>query len=71
LDGISATIEIRNRESESTAKTPIFALVGSASQADGEYLAADFDQCLIKPVSRDNLLQAIATLNIPDKEIAN
>jgi signal transduction histidine kinase/CheY-like chemotaxis protein len=71
LDGISATIEIRNRESESTAKTPIFALVGSASQADGEYLAADFDQCLIKPVSRDNLLEAIATLNIPDKEIAN
>jgi signal transduction histidine kinase/CheY-like chemotaxis protein len=69
LDGISATIEIRNRESESTSKTPIFALVGSASQADGEYLAADFDQCLIKPVSRDNLLQSIATLNIPDKEI--
>jgi len=71
LDGVSATIEIRNRESESTSKTPIFALVGSASQADGEYLAADFDQCLIKPVSRDNLLEAIATLNIPDKEIAN
>ena len=71
LDGISATIEIRNRESESSSITPIFALVGSASQADGEYLAADFDQCLIKPVSRDNLLEAIATLNIPDIEIAN
>ncbi len=69
LDGISATIEIRNREAEKTSKTPIFALVGSAGQADGEYLAADFDQCLIKPVSRRKLLEAITSLKIPDKKI--
>jgi signal transduction histidine kinase/CheY-like chemotaxis protein len=69
LDGVSATIEIRNKESESASKTPIFALVGSSSEADGSYLAADFDQCLIKPVSKEKLLEAITTLNIPDKKI--
>ena len=69
LDGIRATIEIRDRETEKTSKTPIFALVGSSSQADGEYLAADFDRCLIKPVSKDKLLEAITMLNIPDKKI--
>jgi signal transduction histidine kinase/CheY-like chemotaxis protein len=66
LDGISATIEIRNRETESASKTPIFALVSTASEADGDYLAADFDQCLIKPVSRERLLEAVSNLNIPD-----
>ena len=69
LDGISTTIEIRDRETGKISKTPIFALVGSAGQADGEYLAADFDQCLIKPVSRKKLLEAIASLKIPDKKI--
>jgi len=69
MDGISATIEIRDRESEKSSKTPIFALVGSAGQADGEYLAADFDQCLIKPVSKRKLLEAVASLKIPDKKI--
>lgn len=65
LDGISATIEIRNRESESASKTPIFALVGTASEADGDYLAADFDQCLIKPISRKRLLEAVGNLKTP------
>ncbi len=69
LDGVSATIEIRNKESESASKTPIFALVGSSSEADGSYLAADFDQCLIKPVSKEKLLEAITTLNVTDKKI--
>jgi len=71
LDGISATIEIRNRENESDSKTPIFALVGSSSEAAGDYLAADFDQCLIKPISRDKLLESITTLKIPEKTNVN
>ncbi len=70
MDGVSATIEIRNKESEMASKTPIFALVGDASQADGSYLAADFDRCLIKPVSREKLLIAITSFNITDKKIA-
>jgi CheY-like chemotaxis protein len=71
LDGISATIEIRNKETESSFKTPIFALVGSSSEAEGDYLAADFDQCLIKPISKDKLLESITMLNIPEKKIVN
>lgn len=71
LDGVSATIEIRNKETKSAAKTPIFALVGSSSQADGSYLAADFDLCLIKPISRSKLLEALTNLNIPGKKIVN
>lgn len=35
LDGVGATMEIRNRESEGTSKTPIFALVGNSSEEDG------------------------------------
>jgi signal transduction histidine kinase/CheY-like chemotaxis protein len=71
LDGISATIEIRDREAERASKTTIFALVGSSSQADGEYIAADFDQCLVKPVSKGKLYEAITSLKTPDKKIAN
>ena len=70
LDGISATIEIRHREIKKASKTPIYALVGSASQADGEYLAADFDQCLIKPVSKRKLLEAVDSLKNSRKKIA-
>ena len=70
MDGISATIEIRQREIEKITKTPIYALVGSAGQADGEYLAADFDQCLIKPVSKRKLLEAVDSLKISRKKVA-
>jgi signal transduction histidine kinase/CheY-like chemotaxis protein len=71
MDGVSATIEIRNRESESASKTPIFALVGNSSEADGSFLAADFDQCLIKPIYKNKLLETIASLEIPDKKFVN
>jgi hypothetical protein len=69
MDGISATIEIRNREVKKASKTPIYALVGSAGQADGEYLAADFDQCLIKPVSKRKLLEAVESIKVPRKKV--
>jgi hypothetical protein len=70
MDGISATIEIRHREIKKANKTPIYALVGSAGQADGEYLAADFDQCLIKPVSKRKLLEAVESIKTSRKKIA-
>ena len=67
MDGVAATMEIRNKESgQEAAKTPIFALVGDPGEDnDGYYLAGDFDRCLIKPVSRDDLLEAIQTLHTP------
>ncbi len=71
LDGVSATIEIRSKEVQSARKTPIFALVGTSSQTNGYYLAADFDLSLMKPISKDTLLEAISTLKIPDKKIVN
>ncbi len=67
LDGVGATMEIRSKETEDGSKTAIFALVGSSSEEDGYYHAADFDQCLIKPISKDQLLEAITALNVPDQ----
>lgn len=67
LDGVGATMEIRNKESlQDIPKTPIFALVGdSSNDDDGYYLAGDFDRCLMKPVSKDLLLEAINHLDTP------
>jgi len=67
LDGVGATMEIRSKETEDGSKTAIFALVGSSSEEEGYYHAADFDQCLIKPFSKDQLLEAITALNVPDQ----
>jgi signal transduction histidine kinase len=67
LDGVGATMEIRNKETQDGSKTTIFALVGSDSEKEGYYHAADFDQCLIKPISKDQLLEAITTLDISHK----
>ena len=64
LDGVGVTMEIRNKETEGTPRTPIFALVGSSSEDEGYYHAADFDHCLIKPISKSHLLAAISTLDI-------
>ena len=67
MDGVVTTMEIRNKESGQEApKIPIFALVGDPGEDnEGYYLAGDFDRCLIKPVSRDDLLEAIQTLHTP------
>jgi signal transduction histidine kinase len=69
LDGIGATMEIRDQESKGASRTAIFALVGESSEQEGYYHAADFDQCLNKPISKDQLLEAISTLNVPHKQI--
>jgi signal transduction histidine kinase len=62
LDGVGVTVEIRGRENKGGGRTPIMALVGDASEADGYYMAADFDRCLIKPVSKEDLLEAIGAI---------
>ena len=69
LDGVGATMEIRNKEAGDVSRTAIFALVGSSSEQEGYYHAADFDQCLNKPISKDQLLEAISTLSVPHKQI--
>jgi CheY-like chemotaxis protein len=63
MDGVGTTMEIRSRESKGATKTPIFAMVGDSSDEDGYHLAADFDQCLNKPISKETLLKAVTTLN--------
>ncbi|NIQ00619.1 MAG: response regulator, partial [Nitrospinaceae bacterium] len=57
MDGVGATIEIRKKEvAKKVGKTPIIAMVGNPGvQDEGYYLAADFDRCLIKPVSKADL----------------
>jgi signal transduction histidine kinase/CheY-like chemotaxis protein len=67
LDGVGATMEIRGKETEGVQRTAIFALVGSTSEKEGYYHAADFDQCLSKPISKEQLLESIATLEVPHK----
>lgn len=67
LDGVGATMEIRNKENHrQESKTPIVALVGDPGADEGShYLAGDFDKCLFKPVSRDTLLDTISHLKSP------
>ena len=67
LDGVGATMEIRNKETQGDSRTAIFALVDSSSEEDGYYHAADFDQCLVKPITEDQLLEAITSLKVPNK----
>ena len=66
LDGVAATMEIRNKETSGTPRIPIFALIGSSSEENGYYHAADFDHFLIEPISKSHLLSSISTLDIPD-----
>ena len=64
LDGVGATMEIRQRESGNhRPKIPIFALVGNpGEEGEGYHLAGDFDHRLIKPVSKNTLLEAIQSI---------
>ena len=72
LDGVGATMEIRNHERLSElVKTPIVALVGNPEADEGgHYLAGDFDRCLIKPVSSESLLDAISTVSPRANEVS-
>ena len=64
LDGVGATIEIRNKESrQEAAKTPIFALVGDPGEDnEGYYLAGDFD--------REETLKTIRNM-LTNKKLSN
>ncbi|WP_164928414.1 ATP-binding protein [Gloeobacter violaceus] len=65
MDGFQATAEIRRRE-DSARRTPIVGITANASA--GVYdlcLAAGMDDCLIKPVRRDQLTAAIERWALP------
>jgi CheY-like chemotaxis protein len=63
-DGIEAARRIRAAESERTARrTPIIALTANALDEDRDAcLAAGMDGFLTKPLDRERLMNALATL---------
>ena len=61
LDGVEATVEIRNRETDGQ-RVPIVALTASAMKEDRERcLAAGMDDFLSKPVRAEALYQVVET----------
>ena len=66
VDGIEATRRIRTLEAGCTMRTPILALTANAFAEDREAcLAAGMDGFLTKPLDRDRLFGALATLPAP------
>jgi len=67
LDGFDATREIRRRENPHQPRTPIIAMTANAMRDDREQcLAAGMDDHLAKPVTLDQLAQALARWLTPD-----
>ena len=64
MDGLEATRRIRAMEAESgAARTPVLALTANASADDREgCLAAGMDGFLVKPLDRERLAAALATV---------
>jgi len=61
MDGLQATLAIREREKETGNRVPIIALTANAMAGDREAcLHAGMDECLIKPIQPAQLLAAIA-----------
>lgn len=61
IDGVEATRILR--KTESTANIPIIALTANAMHGDRErFLEAGCDDYLSKPVSKNDLLEKVATL---------
>ena len=60
MDGYQATEEIRNAEAGTGRRTPILAMTANAMKWDRERcLEGGMDDCIIKPVSLDNLRNII------------
>jgi len=65
MDGIAATVEIRQSESSNNnEKTPIIALTASAMKGDRErFLSAGMDGYLSKPFKKDELISTIQNIS--------
>ena len=68
LDGLEAARRIRAAEREDEGKrTPIFALTANAFAEDREScLAAGMDDFLVKPLDRERLAAALASIGAAD-----
>ncbi|MGB3867196.1 MAG: response regulator, partial [Xanthobacteraceae bacterium] len=63
VNGIEATRRIRASEAESGTRTPIVALTANAGEDDRDAcFKAGMDSFLVKPLDREKLAEAIATL---------
>ena len=61
MDGIEATIAIRENETDDQ-HTPIIAFTGDNNESDRQrYLAAGMDDCLEKPALKDAMLAMFAS----------
>jgi len=70
MDGLTATVAIREREQDGSARIPIIAMTAHAMPGDEERcLAAGMDGYIAKPVTPQDLLVAIesvlGTRNMP------
>jgi PAS domain S-box-containing protein len=60
MDGIEATLAVRKKELETSARIPIIALTAHALQGDREkFLAAGMDDYVAKPVQIERLYQSV------------
>ena len=62
MDGLEATREIRNMESDTQSSIPIIAMTANAMKGDRErYLASGLDDYISKPVDEKALQKLIET----------
>lgn len=67
MDGIEATVRIRESEKDTHRHTPIVALTANAMSGDREhYLAAGMDEYLTKPINETSLTGVLRKLGLID-----
>jgi signal transduction histidine kinase/CheY-like chemotaxis protein len=66
MDGVQATRLIRQQQQKEGVHTPIIAMTAHAMTGDREkYLSAGMDDYVAKPISRDDLVNAVARNSAP------
>lgn len=64
MDGIEATVRIRDLEGRYSVHTPIMALTAHKEGKEREMMKqAGVDRCLTKPLNKDKILRAMHELN--------